>query len=547
MNVRLGFPVLSIGLFFLSLSYATAAEVSAQPSDAPLIAWIKEQAKPIQLVDVHIHDTDLDALNEVVGNASIVGFGEHTHGLHEPNQLKLRFFRHLVEKKKFRAIVLESGILEGRIVENYIHGRTNLPLKEVLKQGFTHGMGLYEENKALVEWMKAYNESHSDPTDKIHFYGLDLSLKGDAPSLPLSLFQNYLKKVDPKFFEGTFGTVLSLAKKADEVIDQVECYYKNVLKLPLVEPDNLDGFTSIGFEQLSQDEQRALETGIKGVINHIHAYKFEYIKVMSEEEYDWHAHLPIIAYQMIRDFRSRQAHPKIAGFDTAVEITRRALGERFTEAFKKKINLAHIPSNPPTLEGLEDYIRGRGESRELAEAENVGWIQRQNGKVLVYEANGHLQKAPKDIRVGPLDVGKIEEVAGTYLMREYGNDFVLIGSTVNSFVDPVTGETLTKLEGVPIAPTESCKDCLERPLAQAAKELAFPLFLIDLRSAGGAALDAIDRDRENRFGHGGFQRFNSYEAYDALVFFDKASLGITLISCIKRSVNGQLHLNPTCL
>ncbi|MBV8311002.1 MAG: erythromycin esterase family protein, partial [Planctomycetaceae bacterium] len=240
-------------------------------------------------------------------------------------------------------------------------------------------------------------------------------------------------------------------------------------------------------------------------------------------------------------------HPKIAGFDTAVEITRRALGERFTEAFKKKINLAHIPSNPPTLEGLEDYIRGRGESRELAEAENVGWIQRQNGKVLVYEANGHLQKAPKDIRVGPLDVGKIEEVAGTYLMREYGNDFVLIGSTVNSFVDPVTGETLTKLEGVPIAPTESCKDCLERPLAQAAKELAFPLFLIDLRSAGGAALDAIDRDRENRFGHGGFQRFNSYEAYDALVFFDKASLGITLISCIKRSVNGQLHLNPTCL
>ena len=156
MNVRLEFPVLSIGLsFFLSLLYATAAEVSVQPSDAPLIAWIKEQAKPIQFVDVHIQDNDLESLNKLVGNASIVGFGEHTHGLHEPNQLKLRFFRHLVEKKKFRAIVLESGILEGRIIENYIHGQTNLTLKEVLNHGFTHGMGLYEENKALVGWMKS--------------------------------------------------------------------------------------------------------------------------------------------------------------------------------------------------------------------------------------------------------------------------------------------------------------------------------------------------------------------------------------------------------
>ena len=98
MIVRRAFPVLSIGLSFsLSLSHATAADVSVRPSDAPLIAWIKEQANPIQLTDVSQQDKDLEALNKLVGNASIVGFGEHTHGLHEPNQLKLRIFRRRAE------------------------------------------------------------------------------------------------------------------------------------------------------------------------------------------------------------------------------------------------------------------------------------------------------------------------------------------------------------------------------------------------------------------------------------------------------------------
>ncbi|GLV57543.1 hypothetical protein KDH_43790 [Dictyobacter sp. S3.2.2.5] len=52
--------------------------------------WIQQNAIPLQTTDQGHSDADLAPLKQIVGNASIVGLGEETHGTHEIIDLKAR-------------------------------------------------------------------------------------------------------------------------------------------------------------------------------------------------------------------------------------------------------------------------------------------------------------------------------------------------------------------------------------------------------------------------------------------------------------------------
>jgi len=500
-------------LFLLTLATTLFAD------DLPLEQWARSSHFPIRSVDLVPSASDLSALETFVAESQVFGFGESHHGLHEPNQARLRFFEHLVRTKGFRAMVLESGILEGYLVERYIQGEI-LPLNEVLEKGFTHGMGKFTESRDLVEWMKDYNAAHPQAEDKVHFYGMDLSIRGDSPVLPLETLRPYLVKADAEYTHAVLDPLLSLAGKANAVLEHVEAAYKK-LGSKYIEPDYLDCFTTISFEAMSQEDQSALERGVVDLIEHITRNRSGFIAKSSESEFEWNRQVAVQASQMIRNLRSRQSHPKITYFDKSVGLLKQ-LYPNPVETLH--INLEHIPatSGEQGVEDLKSYFKGR-ETRELSEAENVRWVQKRHGKAMVYAQNGHLMKSQVDITVGDLHVGKNGGLsAGDFVHQMFGKDYVFLASTLNEVIDSKTGAVLEEYYGIPLASTSGCIDCVERPLAVIGTQT--PLFFLDLRKASGAALKELERDRENRFDFIGFQRFNTREAYDGILFINRASL-----------------------
>ena len=83
---------------------------------ALVFGWVRNDAVPIRTVDWGGDDSDLRVVDDFARSARLLGFGESNHGLHDHPQFRNRLFKYLVEKHGFRAISLESGILESRIV-----------------------------------------------------------------------------------------------------------------------------------------------------------------------------------------------------------------------------------------------------------------------------------------------------------------------------------------------------------------------------------------------------------------------------------------------
>lgn len=70
---------------------------------------------------------DLAAFGRAVGNAQVVVLGEQTHGEGNVFSLKVRLVEYLHEKKGFDVLVLESGLFDGKLIEeNSEHGASVL-------------------------------------------------------------------------------------------------------------------------------------------------------------------------------------------------------------------------------------------------------------------------------------------------------------------------------------------------------------------------------------------------------------------------------------
>ncbi|GBF07859.1 putative erythromycin esterase [Deinococcus aerius] len=115
----------------------------------------------------------------------LLGLGEPTHGLEVFPAWRNRIFQTLVQDHGFRSVALESDIIAGLQVNAYVTSGQGT-LEEVMQTGFSHGFGAYAGNRALVEWMRAFNAGRG-PGDHLHFYGFDAPLEWWAPSPRASL------------------------------------------------------------------------------------------------------------------------------------------------------------------------------------------------------------------------------------------------------------------------------------------------------------------------------------------------------------------------
>ena len=139
--------------------------------DQIVVDGINEEGFKIQADPLTIPNDQL-SIFDVFSDVRIVGLGEATHGTREFFEMKHRIFQYLVEEHGYDAFVFEMDVAEARIFNDWVQGRRDDDLDELMPSAMLFWTWNTEEVKALLEWMRDYNEQHP-PSESIGFYGVD--------------------------------------------------------------------------------------------------------------------------------------------------------------------------------------------------------------------------------------------------------------------------------------------------------------------------------------------------------------------------------------
>ncbi|MFZ3561252.1 erythromycin esterase family protein [Streptomyces sp. BH055] len=124
----------------------------------------------------------------------LLALGEPVHGEATLLELRNTLFQQLVEQEDYRTIALETDCLRASLVDDYVTGGEGT-LEQVMESGFSHQwFNLSEGNRALVRWMRAYNEDRP-ASQQVRFAGFEAPLEeygAASPRLALIGLHSYL-------------------------------------------------------------------------------------------------------------------------------------------------------------------------------------------------------------------------------------------------------------------------------------------------------------------------------------------------------------------
>lgn len=168
---------------------------TAKAQDKETIKWINANAIPIEDANP---DHNLIAFAENVPQnfaaARIFGFGEASHHGKEFFDLKVKFFKYLVENQDVNLFIMEESYQTERLVNQWISGGEGDAT--TILNSFSQGIWYCQEVVELLQWMRNYNLGK--PFDKqLRFYGMDNQI-GLFINLRL---RSYVKKHDIKIDE----------------------------------------------------------------------------------------------------------------------------------------------------------------------------------------------------------------------------------------------------------------------------------------------------------------------------------------------------------
>lgn len=195
--------------FEIDLDGARYEEPAAPPIVDPgpaALDWLRAHAVPFDTDDPDHEDSDLIPILRMVGNARVVGLGEGTHGTREFFRMKDRLVRALVRDLGFRLFAMESNLPETELLNHYVLTGEGDP------RALLRGMRLWtwntEEVLALVQWMRAYNDSGQDP---VRFFGFDMQ----HPIAAIDSLLSFTRRADPDY-GGALEESLRIVARAHE-------------------------------------------------------------------------------------------------------------------------------------------------------------------------------------------------------------------------------------------------------------------------------------------------------------------------------------------
>jgi erythromycin esterase len=353
-----------------ALAFLTAAlPAGAQaPEDVrtAFLQWAKKSLHPVSNANLDASTKDLRPIEKMIGDAKIVGLSEGIHGAAEPLIFRNRLFKHVVEHLGFNAITIESGIVESRVLNDYVtQGKGEF--NAVLRQGFSNGFDTFRQNGELIRWMKEYNARLPPEAVKVQIFGLDVpGSPGNfdaarGPDTALQSVLEYLRAVDPE--------------AAAQMQSRVEAF------LPVLKGIN-------GYGDLKEPERDTLTAAVADLVSLMERQRFAYVAKSSKVDFDW--------------------------------AERAAIGARQTDTWFRR-----MPVGWKLEDGLA-WTRYAMQVRDRAMADNLEWVRNRlgfRGRVLVFAAAGHLAST---IVQGPTQQFREFVPLGAYIKDRFGSDFINI-------------------------------------------------------------------------------------------------------------------------
>lgn len=263
------------------------AHPGAQKSGDSFERWAKAHAIQLQTVELGSDINDLRQLKSLIGAARVVAIGEPTHGAHEPLAFRNRLFRYLVEELGFTAIAIESGLPDSPPTSDFVAGGPGT-VRQVVRSSLTCGLGAYQENEDLAQWMREYN-AKAVSARKVRFYAIDLGRCGEGTPLAFENALTYLTRVDQASGQRMRATFQP---------------YLDRLSAPNAAP-------------LSQAESDSLSAAIEDLLALLERERLTFIASTSEADYEWAHRNAIVARQSHRLYRVSPYAPGGGGRSSA--------------------------------------------------------------------------------------------------------------------------------------------------------------------------------------------------------------------------------------
>ncbi|MBT3219295.1 MAG: erythromycin esterase family protein [Proteobacteria bacterium] len=253
-------------LFFLMLACRQEPHPDDSPTDSDTDLWdtgeedsLPEGIYEIDGLDATLPPNDLDALVDIVGDASVVALGESVHTSGGYYQAKYRLFRYLVEQQGFRVFAFESPWTDAELIADYVSTGEGSAFTAVTSGLF--GVWADENVLDLVEWMRTYNEEH--PGDPVSFYGFDIQQPWDDGAALTAFLESTLAQQATSLIDG-------FASCNGATYQSAEDYY--------ADPDAM---------VVSEDDHLACNAGLDAVKKAFVDYEDEIIDALSEEALAW--------------------------------------------------------------------------------------------------------------------------------------------------------------------------------------------------------------------------------------------------------------------
>lgn len=153
---------------------------------------LNKKSIPLRSTESLSDVTDLTPLGKMIGNTTVVGLGENSHGSATVYKMKLRMVKYLVEKKGFTVFALESPVAEADRIDRYVKQGTGT--REDVLRNLVYKSWQTKEMLDIIEWIRVYN---SKAKRKVSFQGFDIQ-NGISAFQEVEIFiKNHNKQLVP--------------------------------------------------------------------------------------------------------------------------------------------------------------------------------------------------------------------------------------------------------------------------------------------------------------------------------------------------------------
>ena len=264
----------AITLFIVTIY--SCDQATNNQSDPELVSTFVELPNELSTIE----DSVFMHLNKWLKGAEIIGLSEGEHGMNEGMDFRNSYIKYLVQTDQVQVLAFESGLLESRLVNDYINGK-DLSIDTVLSDGFTYTFGQFPQNKDLIEWLRTTNESRN-PNKRVQFYGFDMSGHAPNPYLEKSSYSiqeclNYLEKVDADLF--------------NELSNQFNKF------IPYLRVKDNPNNRGVSFVDLPEKERINYLKLLEDLIARIKENKSTYVQKEGTNKYEWGLQMAVCAKQ----------------------------------------------------------------------------------------------------------------------------------------------------------------------------------------------------------------------------------------------------------